>query len=41
LYLPGAQAAEGALAKIGPGDVLVFDDFAAEYRDIWQEIGEK
>ena len=37
----GAWAAEGALAKLGPSDGQVFDDFAAEYLDIWQEIGEK
>ena len=37
----GAWAAEGALAKIGPSDGQVFDDFADEYLDIWQEIGEK
>ena len=37
----GAWAAEGALAKIGPSDSQVFDDFAGEYLAIWQEIGEK
>ena len=36
-----AWAAEGVQAKIGPSDGIVFDDFAAEYLDIWQEIGEK
>jgi tripartite-type tricarboxylate transporter receptor subunit TctC len=38
---PGAWATEGALAKIGPGDGQVFDDFAGEYLDIWQISGEK
>jgi hypothetical protein len=37
----GAWAAEVALAKIGPSDEQVFDDFAADYLDILQEIGEK
>ena len=37
----GARAAEGFGAKIGPSDGIVFDNFAAEYLDIWQEIGEK
>ena len=41
LTLLGAWAAEGVGAKIGPSDGIVFDDFAAEYLDIWQEIGEK
>jgi hypothetical protein len=35
----GAWAAEGVEAKIGPSDGIVFDDFADEYRDIWQESG--
>ena len=35
----GAWAAEGVEAKIGPSDGLVFDDFADEYLDIWQESG--
>ena len=39
--LLGAWTAEGVGAKIGPSDGIVFDDFAAEYLDIWQEIGEK
>ena len=39
--LLGAWAAEGVAAKIGPSDGIVFDDFAAEYLDIWREIGEK
>ena len=39
--LLGAWAAEGVEAKIGPSDGQVFDDFAAQYLDIWQEIGEK
>jgi hypothetical protein len=35
---PGPQKVpEGKLAAAK----LVFDDFAAEYLDIWQEIGEK
>ncbi len=37
----GAWAVEGVEAKIGPSDGLVFDEFADEYLDIWQEIGEK
>ena len=37
----GAWAAESVGAKIGPSNGIVFDDFAAEYLDIWQEIGEK
>ena len=37
----GTLAAEGALAKIGPSDGQVFDEFSDEYLDIWQEIGEK
>ena len=41
LTLLGAWAAEGVGAKIGTSDGIVFDDFAAEYLDIWQEIGEK
>jgi hypothetical protein len=40
-YALGAWAAEGALAKIGPSDGQVFDDFADEYLDIWQISGEK
>jgi hypothetical protein len=40
-YAPGAWAAEGALAKIAPSDGQVFDDFAAEYLDIWQISGGK
>ena len=39
--LLGVRAAEGVEAKIGPSDGQVFDDFAAEYLDIWQESGEK
>ena len=34
-------AAEGVGATTGLGDGQVFDDFAVEYVDIWQEIGEK
>ena len=37
----GAWAAEGVEARMGPSDGQVFDNFAAEYLDIWQEIGEK
>jgi hypothetical protein len=39
--LLGTWAAEGALAKTGPSDGQVFDDFPGEHLDIWQEIGEK
>ena len=35
----GAWAVEGVEAKIGPSDGQVFDDFAAEYLDIWQTSG--
>ena len=41
LQILGAWAVEGVEAKIGPSDGQVFDDFAAEYLDIWQESGEK
>ena len=37
----GAWAAEGVEARMGASYVQVFDNFAAEYLDIWQEIGEK
>ena len=36
-----ARAAEGVEASIGPSDDQIFDDFADEYLDIWQESGEK
>ena len=37
----GARAVEGALAKISTSDGQVLEDFADEYMDIWQQIGEK